>query len=45
MSDAMAIRVRGLTRRFGTVLAVDSVDLDVRDGEFLTLLGPSGCVT
>jgi len=37
-----AIRIRGLTRRFGNVLAVDRVDLDVRDGEFLTLLGPSG---
>jgi len=40
--QAPAIRLRGLTRRFGSVLAVDQVDLDVRDGEFLTLLGPSG---
>ena len=37
-----AIRVRGLRRTFGSVVAVDSVDLDVIDGEFLTLLGPSG---
>ena len=37
-----AIRVRGLRRTFGSVVAVDSVDLDVVDGEFLTLLGPSG---
>ncbi len=37
-----AIRLRGLTRRFGDVQAVDHVDLDVRTGEFLTLLGPSG---
>jgi len=43
MSDqGPAIRVRDLTRKFGTVVAVDHVDLDVRDGEFLTLLGPSG---
>ncbi len=41
-SDGIAIRLRGLTRRFGDVTAVDAVDLDVRDGEFLTLLGPSG---
>ncbi|MFM8895240.1 MAG: ABC transporter ATP-binding protein [Actinomycetales bacterium] len=38
----VAVRVRGLHRRFGEVVAVDGVDLDVRDGEFLTLLGPSG---
>jgi putative spermidine/putrescine transport system ATP-binding protein len=37
-----AIRVRGLRRSFGRVAAVDGVDLDVEDGEFLTLLGPSG---
>lgn len=37
-----AIRVSGLRRTFGSVVAVDSVDLDVVDGEFLTLLGPSG---
>ncbi len=39
---SVAIRLRGLTRRFGDVVAVDGVDLDVIDGEFLTLLGPSG---
>ena len=38
----MAIRLRGLRRQFGDVVAVDDVDLDVYDGEFLTLLGPSG---
>ncbi|MDD2857159.1 MAG: ABC transporter ATP-binding protein [Candidatus Nanopelagicales bacterium] len=37
-----AIRVRGLRKSFGRVAAVDGVDLDVDDGEFLTLLGPSG---
>jgi putative spermidine/putrescine transport system ATP-binding protein len=37
-----AIRLRGLTRSFGDVRAVAGVDLDVVDGEFLTLLGPSG---
>ncbi len=37
-----AIRLRGLTRAFGDVRAVAGVDLDVVDGEFLTLLGPSG---
>ena len=42
MTDGVAIRLRGLTRRFGDVVAVDGVDVDVYDGEFLTLLGPSG---
>ena len=39
---SVAIRLRGLRRTFGHVVAVDHVDLDVFDGEFLTLLGPSG---
>ena len=30
------------TRRYGTVLAVDRLDLEIRDGEFFTFLGPSG---
>lgn len=32
-----------LVKRFGNVTAVDSLDLEVADGEFLVLLGPSGC--
>jgi putative spermidine/putrescine transport system ATP-binding protein len=40
--DQPAVRLRGLTRTFGDVRAVAGVDLDVRDGEFITLLGPSG---
>ncbi|HET7899685.1 MAG TPA: ABC transporter ATP-binding protein [Candidatus Nanopelagicales bacterium] len=39
---APAIRLRELRKTFGEVVAVDSVDLDIADGEFLTLLGPSG---
>jgi len=37
------IAVRGLTKRFGSVVAVDDLHLDVRDGELMALLGPSGC--
>ncbi len=40
--ESVTIRVRGLSRHFGDVVAVDHVDLDVMPGEFLTLLGPSG---
>jgi putative spermidine/putrescine transport system ATP-binding protein len=37
------IRLEGLTRRYGSVLALDGLDLDIAGGEFLALLGPSGC--
>jgi ABC-type Fe3+/spermidine/putrescine transport system ATPase subunit len=38
-----ALRLAGIAKRYGAVAAVDGVDLEVREGEFLTLLGPSGC--
>ena len=37
------VALEHVTRRFGTVVAVDDLSLDVRRGEFLSLLGPSGC--
>jgi multiple sugar transport system ATP-binding protein len=37
------VRLENLTRKFDQVVAVDHIDLDIRDGEFLTLVGPSGC--
>ncbi|NEK86389.1 ABC transporter ATP-binding protein [Blastococcus saxobsidens] len=39
----VAVRLEGLTRRYGSVLALDGLDLDITGGEFLALLGPSGC--
>ena len=36
------IDLRGVSRRFGRVAAVDGVDLAIEPGEFITLLGPSG---
>jgi putative spermidine/putrescine transport system ATP-binding protein len=39
---ALPIAVRQLTKSYGTLRVLDAVDLDVRRGEFLTLLGPSG---
>src|ERR1041384_6052710 len=36
------ITIIDASRRFGSVQAVDHVDLDVGEGEFFTLLGPSG---
>lgn len=37
-----SITLRRLTKKYGSVTAVDAIDLDARPGEFLTLLGPSG---
>ena len=37
------LELRGLTKRFGAVTAVDELALTVEPGELLTLLGPSGC--
>ena len=38
-----AVSLQGLRKAYGDVVAVHDVTLDVRPGEFLTLLGPSGC--
>jgi NitT/TauT family transport system ATP-binding protein len=41
---APVVTLRGVGKTFGSgVVALDHLDLDVRDGEFLSLLGPSGC--
>ena len=39
---ALPIAFRGVTKTYGRLHALNNVDLDVRSGEFLTLLGPSG---
>jgi len=39
---SLAVRVHGLRKSYGPVVALDGVDLDIRRGEFFTLLGPSG---
>ncbi|MBS1888652.1 MAG: ABC transporter ATP-binding protein [Actinobacteria bacterium] len=38
-----AIEVAGVTKRYGDVLAVDDLDVQIAKGEFFALLGPSGC--
>ena len=41
--DTGSVELVGVTKRFGSVTAVDGIDIQVRPGEFLSLLGPSGC--
>jgi ABC-type Fe3+/spermidine/putrescine transport system ATPase subunit len=36
------VELRGISKTFGTVKAAYNVSLDIRSGEFITLLGPSG---
>jgi polar amino acid transport system ATP-binding protein len=43
MSDDLALRVTGLTKRFGGTIALDDVYLDIPKGQVVTLVGPSGC--
>jgi putative spermidine/putrescine transport system ATP-binding protein len=37
-----AVRLEGVRKEYGDVVAVDGVDLEIGQGEFFTLLGPSG---
>ena len=37
------LEVRGIAKRFGSVTAIERVDIDVRRGEFVAVMGPSGC--
>jgi lipooligosaccharide transport system ATP-binding protein len=42
MSDQLAIRLRGVVKRYGEVTAVNGLDLDVPEGTCVGLLGPNG---
>ncbi|MFV0525859.1 MAG: ATP-binding cassette domain-containing protein [Acidimicrobiales bacterium] len=42
MSASAAVSARGLTKRYGDVLALDGLDLDVAEGSVMGLLGPNG---
>src|SRR3977135_738287 len=41
-AEAAASRLRGVVKRFGSIAAVDGLDLDVRYGTCVGLLGPNG---
>lgn len=39
---ALAVSVRGVSKRYGSVLALDDLSIDIRPGEIFCLLGPNG---
>jgi spermidine/putrescine transport system ATP-binding protein len=41
--ESPSVELRGVTKRFDELAAVDDLDLELARGEFFTLLGPSGC--
>ena len=42
MEQTIAIQLKNITKRFGKVVANDSISLEIRRGEILSLLGENG---
>jgi NitT/TauT family transport system ATP-binding protein len=40
---ALPISIRGVSRRFGQLTAIEDANLEIADGEFVAFIGPSGC--
>ena len=40
--NGLPISISGITKCYGNLYALDHIDLEIKQGEFLTLLGPSG---
>src|SRR5215470_10940659 len=38
-----SVRLNGVRKQFGNVVAIDDVSIEFRDGELTSVLGPSGC--
>ena len=42
MAEQPLLRLQGLVKKFGNFVALDNVDLEIQEGEFFTIVGPSG---
>ena len=42
MTSPVVLKLAGVTKRFGDFTALHGIDLEIHDGEFLTIVGPSG---
>ena len=42
-STGLGIDLRGVSKRFGTVEALKDINVQIRNGEFMSIIGPSGC--
>lgn len=43
MEEKVKVTVRNVTKSFGDLLVLDNISFDVKDGEFLCIVGPTGC--
>ena len=43
MNDEVKVQVRNLTKCFGDLKVLDNVSFDIKKGEFLCIVGPTGC--
>ena len=43
MSEQIKVRLEHLTKSFGNLLVLDDISFDVKEGEFLCIVGPTGC--
>ena len=43
MNDKIKVKVDHMTKRFGDLLVLDDISFDVHQGEFLCIVGPTGC--
>ena len=43
MSEDVKVRVEHLTKSFGDLLVLDDISFEVKKGEFLCIVGPTGC--